>query len=265
MMLKKILLIIIFSEFSLGIEKDEIIICSQCHSHNDYLNENPLFNALSHGFKSIEVDIVLHKNTLYVAHYWWLKKKNIVIEKLYLDNLFTIFKDNNGYIYENDNPLFLLVDIKTSPNDTYEVLDDLLINYKPMLSHVINDSLIQGAVTVILTGNRPEIEYLKNMRERYVFLDGRLSDIGKNISVNIMPLISIDWEDEFLWRGKNSISRSESNRLDELTTKVHLEGKKLRFWGAPDNQRSWEILYSAGIDLINTDKIIELYDFMINQ
>jgi hypothetical protein len=103
------------------------------------------------------------------------------------------------------------------------------------------------------------------MKERYVFLDGRLSDIGKNISVNIMPLISIDWKDEFLWRGKNSISRSESNRLDELTTKVHLEGKKLRFWGAPDNQKSWEMLYFAGIDLINTDKIIELYDFMIKQ
>ena len=48
-----------------------------------------------------------------------------------------------GSIYKNNNPLILLVDIKSSPNETYEVFDRLLNNYKPMLSYVINDSLVQ--------------------------------------------------------------------------------------------------------------------------
>ena len=163
--------VLIFSllcEFIFCLNIDEIILCD-CHSHNDYLNEAPLFNALNHGFKSIEVDIFLYKESLYIAHYWWQKRKNKVIEKLYLDTLYKIFLDNNGYIYKNDNSLFLLVDIKTSANDTYIVLDKLLRNYKPMLSRVINDSVIYGAVTIILSGNKPKIEYLSNIGERYVF------------------------------------------------------------------------------------------------
>ena len=43
----------------------------------------------------------------------------------------------------------------------HEVFDRLLNNYKPMLSYVINDSFVQGAVTIILSGKRPEIDYLK--------------------------------------------------------------------------------------------------------
>ena len=191
--MKKLFLIIILFEVIFCSTKDEPFLCG-CHSHNDYLNEIPLLNALNHGFKSIEVDIVLHDKTLFVAHHRWLKRKNKVIEKLYLDNLYKIFIDNDGFIYEKDDPLYLLVDIKTSANETYEVLNKLLKDYKPMLSYVINDSVVSGAVTVILSGNKPRIEYLKKVKERFVFIDGRLSDIGKNIPISLMPLVSIDWD-----------------------------------------------------------------------
>ena len=32
------------------------------HSHNDYEQENPLYRALSLGYHSIEIDVVLYKN-----------------------------------------------------------------------------------------------------------------------------------------------------------------------------------------------------------
>ena len=156
-------------------------MCNLCHSHNDYLSEKPLTNALRYGFKSIEVDILLSKDLLYVSHYWWTKRKNVFIENTYLDKLYEVYEENNGYIYENNDPLFLLVDIKTEANKTYEILNNSLKKYKDMLSHVINDSLIQGAITVILSGNKPTIEYLKKTNDRYVFLDGRLIDLRKKI------------------------------------------------------------------------------------
>ena len=239
--------------------------CNRCHSHNDYLGETPLFDAINYGYKSIEVDIVLDNGLLYVSHYRWAKKKNTFIENIYLDKLYQIFKENNGFIYRNSTSLFLLVDVKTAANETFEILNNSLKNYKDMLSHISNDSLIQGAVTIIISGNKPTIEYLGKSNERYVFLDGRLTDLGKNISINMMPLISINWKKEFSWRGYKNISEKEMGHLTKLIIKVHQEEKMIRFWGAPDNVKSWELLYHSGIDLINTDKIVELYNFVIEK
>ncbi len=264
-MIKILLMITVLFEFSYSSNNAEVRVCDRCHSHNDYLSKVPLFNALDHGFKSIEVDIVLDDNLLYVAHYWWSKKKNYFIENTYLDSLYKLFKDNNGFIYNDSNPLYLFIDIKSSANETYETLNKSLNNYRPMLSRMVNDSLIQGAVTIILSGNTPTIEYLRKSKERYVFLDGRLTDLGKNISIKIMPLISINWKKEFRWRGFNNIPAKEKLHLLTLIEKVHREEKKIRFWGSPDNIKSWELLYFSDVDLINTDKVIELYNFIISQ
>ena len=231
------------------------------HSHNDYLNRSPLLSALEHGFKSIEVDIILYKGKLYVGHDWWQIKKDNVIEKLYLNPLWDIFLDNGGYIYENDDPLYLLVDIKTSAKDTYPVLEKILNNYKPMLSRVVSDALVCGSVKIILSGNKPELRRIEDIEERLVFIDGRLSDIGKNISNKIIPMISADWSDNFNWNGRGQFPDTELSRLNELVQKVHLEKKELRFWGSPDNQAGWQIMHSTGVDLINTDKIFEYSDY----
>ncbi len=264
-MLKVLFIYTLLFKSLYGSNNVEWIACDRCHSHNDYLNKPPLLNAFNYGFKSIEVDIVLDNNKLYVAHYWWTKKKNVFIQNTYLDTLFKIFNNNDGFIYGGNKPLILLVDIKSSPNETYEVLNNLLNDYKPMLSHMAKDSFVQGAVTIILSGNRPVIKYLERSRERYVFIDGRLADLGKSISRNMMPIISIDWKKEFRWKGHKDFPRKEKEHLLTLIKKVHSEGKMIRFWGSPDNTRSWKLLYSNDVDLINTDKVFELYNFIIQQ
>lgn len=47
----------------------------KAHAHNDYEHERPLFDALSHGFTSVEVDVHLVDGKLYVSHNHPLKKK----------------------------------------------------------------------------------------------------------------------------------------------------------------------------------------------
>ena len=51
--------------------------------------------------------------------------------------------------------------------------------------------------------------------------------------------------------------------LKSFIQKVHSENKEIRFWGSPDNKISWEIMTSAGVDLINTDKINEFSSYKI--
>lgn len=259
-MLRK-LIIVLFSGIILSNELDKVLTCEYCHSHNDYLNHLPLFNALNHGFKSIEIDVVLHNESLLVAHHWLLKNKNKTIENIYLDNIYDIY-NNRGYVYPNSS-LILLIDIKTSAVETYEVLDRILDSYRSMLTYVKEDSVVEGSVTVILSGNKPSVDYIEKLSHRYVFLDGRLSDLGKNISVNLMPLISTNWKDQFKWRGKGAITNDELMVLQEIIREVHNEGKKIRFWGSPDNVNAWEHFYLFGIDFINTDKIIKLHDFIL--
>ena len=231
------------------------------HSHNDYLNKRPLFNALENKFKSIEVDVFLSKTKLLVGHNRLQLKKNRTIETLYLDPLWDLFLSNNGRIYENNIPLYLLVDIKTSAIETYSTLQKVLDNYEPMLSYVEADSLIYSAVTIIISGNRPGIIDLKTIKKRNVFIDGRFSDVGQHISNKLMPLISSNWKENFKWNGVGLFPENELILLKSFIQKVHLENKEIRFWGSPDNKISWEIMTSAGVDLINTDKIYDYIDF----
>ncbi len=231
------------------------------HSHNDYLNDKPLLSALENSFKSIEVDVFLLMSELYVGHNWLQLRKNKTIEKLYLDHLWQKYNENSGSIYKNNIPLYLLVDFKTSSNKTYLALLTKLEKYKPMLTRVVSDSLFQGAVTIIISGDKPDVDEFKKETERITFLDGRFSDIGMNISNDIMPLISMSWLDHFQWDGIGKLPKNQRAVLDKIIKSVHLEDKHLRFWATPDNKNSWITLEQAGVDLINTDKISEFSNY----
>jgi hypothetical protein len=57
-----------------------IVLCQFCfyptqidgqanaHAHNDYTRESPFYSAALYGFKSIEVDIFMIDDVIYVAH-----------------------------------------------------------------------------------------------------------------------------------------------------------------------------------------------------
>jgi len=94
----------------------------QAHSHNDYLHPQPLIDALKLGFTSIEVDIYLLNDELYVAHNRPLfPNAEKTLTKLYLEPLFKRYKVTNGQFFSNNNqPISLMIDIKNRKNQTYE-------------------------------------------------------------------------------------------------------------------------------------------------
>ena len=78
-----------------------------------------------------------------------------------------------------------------------------------------------------------------------------------------MPLISSDWNNSFDWNGIGALPKNKVEFLHGLVNIVHLEKKRIRFWGSPDNQNTWGVLLFADVDLINTDNIKNCRKFII--
>ncbi|MBC3766145.1 phosphatidylinositol-specific phospholipase C/glycerophosphodiester phosphodiesterase family protein [Neptunicella marina] len=234
----------------------------QAHAHNDYHHARPLFDALSHGFNSIEADIFLEDSQLLVAHSLDEIEPEKSLSALYLMPLWQRFLTNNGSIYANSaKPLILLVDVKTEAKATYAALVNYLQPYKPMLTQVMNGELVSGAVTIVLSGNR-DIEGIFADTNRIVFIDGRLPDLGNTTSPALMPLISSRWSDNFSYNGQGEMSANEKALLAKLVQEAHSHHQQIRFWGTADVPQMWKTLAQHEVDLINTDKLAELAAFL---
>ena len=75
------------------------------HSHNDYEHQNPLFDALSYNFKSIEADVYAVGDSLFVAHDFDEIKPGLTLRKLYLEPLKNELSKNNGSVYGDGEEL----------------------------------------------------------------------------------------------------------------------------------------------------------------
>ncbi len=238
-----------------------IIPLKHAHSHNDYLRRQPLIEALSYGFCSVEADIHIVNGDLLVAHDLDKCKPDKNLINLYLKPLFEQIQKNNGYVYPVPSVFWLLIDIKSEPESTYCLLREQLKPYKSFLTRLENGKKLDSAVTVVISGNVPR-ETIHNEEERYVFIDGRLEDLERNPSPDLVPWISNSWSSIFSWKGKGEIPQQDLNKLKEIVLKAHQQGRKVRFWGAPQTQECWEILYNEKVDLLNTDFPNRLSEFL---
>jgi len=233
----------------------------QAHAHNDYLHVRPLLDALDHGFNSVEADIYLVDGNLLVAHTARELKAERTLEALYLEPLRQRTLANSGAVHRNGEPFHLLIDIKSEAESTYAALDKLLAKFGDIVSAIREGRRESKAVNVVISGNRPTAK-LEEQLVRYAGLDGRLNDLDSKASPELMPLISDNWSVHFKWRGQGAFSDVERQRLDDAVAKAHSHGRKIRFWATPDNQPMWEALRASGVDMINTDDLTGLEQFL---
>ena len=229
----------------------------QAHAHNDYEHKRPLLDALDHGFCSVEADIYFTNGTLLVAHDADKVDPKRTLEALYLNPLRQRVKQNGGSVYSNGPSLMLLIDFKTEAKPTYDALRPVLEKYRDMLTKFTSSETRTGAVTVVLSGNRP-INTVAAERERLVGIDGRLPDLDESPSPHLVPLVSDNWTKYFQWRGQGAFSESERSKLEALVQRAHAEGRRIRFWAVPDTEAGWRVMRDAGVDLINTDDLAGL-------
>ena len=177
---------------------DKIPYFPATHSHNDYLQPRPLFDALESGMASIEADVFYVEipfiddkgnervmRNLYVAHNWesiegtspeWTTCGTL--QATYLDPLREVYNDRGGMIYPQA-PLLLHVDFKTDVEKTWRLLQNILHDYPPGLFtrfDQVNHKILPGAVTVY-TSQEPGPEVLAEYPVLWSTVDGRFGDI----------------------------------------------------------------------------------------
>ncbi|MEE1802170.1 phosphatidylinositol-specific phospholipase C/glycerophosphodiester phosphodiesterase family protein [Streptomyces sp. NPDC101062] len=240
----------------------------QAHAHNDYLHPRPLFDALAHGFTSVEADIFLVDGELLVAHEATELDPARTLASLYLDPLFARVRANHGSVYRGHHrPVQLLIDIKTDGAAAYAELHRQLARYRPMLTTYAHGSVRPGAITPVISGDRAARAPMEAQRVRYAFYDGRLDDLGTAAPASFIPLISTNWTQSFTWQGVGPFPAAERAELRRIADTTHAHGQRLRFWATPDTpgparDAVWTELLAAGVDHLNTDDLAGLERFL---
>lgn len=240
-----------------------VVALPNAHAHNDYEQSRPLWDALEQGFTSIEADVYLINDTLFVSHERpSFNNAATTLENLYLKPLTEHIRQNNGLVYPNyKGPVYLMIDFKTEAESTYKALDKLLQSYRGILTSYKGNTPTKGAVTVFISGNRP-IETLQKAKTRLASFDGRPADLGKKLSPELMPVVSDNYNNHLTWRGKDEMPAEQFQKLQALVQRVHKEGKKLRLWACPEDPAVWAKLREAGADFISTDQLELVKEFL---
>lgn len=240
----------------------------RAHAHNDYEHEHPLTDALDHRFGSVEADIWLIGDQLLVGHDLSDLTPDRTLQSLYLDPLLARVRANHGSVYEGHRvPLQLLIDIKNTGDATYRRLDQVLRDYRSMLSFAADGNVATRAVTPVISGERSARGPMEAQRLRYAFYDGRLDDLGGTAPASFIPLISSNWTQSFSWQGDGPMPAEEREKLRRIVAQAHAEHRQVRFWATPDTPGQardavWHELLDADVDYLNTDDLAGLERFL---
>ncbi len=233
------------------------------HAHNDYSHPRPLLDALAHRFRSVETDVYLVDGSLLVGHDRKDLKPDRTLQALYLDPLRARIRETKGAVYPGGPSLLLFIDLKTDAAATYAALRAVLAKYTEILTRFEGGKRHEGAVTIAISGNR-DWKAIAADEPRYAGVDGRMADLDRGVSAALMPVVSDHWRRHFRWDGKGEMPAEERTRLRDLVERAHKQGCLIRFWATPEVPALWRELLDAKVDLINTDQLDRLRDFLLS-
>ncbi|QEC78719.1 alkaline phosphatase [Mucilaginibacter ginsenosidivorax] len=224
---------------------------ADAHSHNDYKNNIPFYRAYEKGFGSIEADVYAVNGQLMVAH----DKKEISAKRslkiLYIDPLIEKFNR------DPQRHLRLLIEIK---EDYKAILPLVISELKPLEKYFAYDGH-PGRLSIVMTGAVPPAAVMPNYPDWISFdvdhLDGFTAAQWKKIGLVSFPLSKY-----VHWNGKGVFNADEIKRIKGGIDSVHNAGKKVRFYETPDTKSSWLAMLRLGVDVIGTDDIEGLGNFL---
>ncbi|CZT48349.1 uncharacterized protein RSE6_09030 [Rhynchosporium secalis] len=175
----------------------------QCHSHNDYWRSVPLYAAVHAGCTSVEADVWLIDNELYVGHKRDALTADRTLINLYISPLLDLIgKQNPPDKHQSDedysprlpqdlpfNGVFdvdptqtfvLLIDFKTSGPALWPQLDAQLTPFrkKGYLTFFNGTGIVERPITIVVTGNAPFDLLTANDTYRDVFFDAPLHELA---------------------------------------------------------------------------------------
>lgn len=212
------------------------------HSHNDYEQTVPLMDALGAGAGSVEIDVVLQNNQLYVAHEAASVNTTHTIEALYFEPLQRV--SDLSLLQLQD--LQLVIDFKSDGVQSMAVLLPILKQYEKLL--------VDNKISVVISGNKPNLSAFTSY-PAYVYADYQsTAEIKDEKLWKKVAMMSFSFKDYSVWNGLGRLTREDKTRLEKIIATAHQKGKPIRFWASPDTKTAWNAFIDLGVDYINTDK-----------
>lgn len=219
------------------------------HSHNDYAQRVPFYQAYAQQVSSIEADVFLHDGQLLVGHDVEDLRADMTFEALYVEPIVTLFARNGGRAFrDSDQTLQLMVELKSETDPTLRAVAALLGRWPEVFDPEVNPA----AVRVAVTGRVPAPETFDRY-PRFLGFDGAWDADYTPEQLERIALISTNFRDFSQWNGKGTIIPAEKERLEQVIDRAHEQGKPVRFWNAPEGTTVYYTFYDMGIDYINTD------------
>lgn len=216
-------------------------VLPRIHSHNDYLQNVPFWKAYAAGASSIEADVFLVGDSLFVAHAQEEISTKRSLERLYFKPL------QEALIIGLKRPkkLQLLIDIKSEPYATLDAIMKVLDKYPSIRE--------DEGITITISGNRPKPSEFRNYPD-YIFFDYQSLDTLESPAIlEKIALISLSFGNFSDWNGKGRLTADDLKKVSATIEKAHASGKPFRFWATPDSKTAWKAFADLGVDFINTD------------
>ncbi|WP_018630046.1 phosphatidylinositol-specific phospholipase C/glycerophosphodiester phosphodiesterase family protein [Niabella aurantiaca] len=224
------------------------------HSHNDYEQERPFWEAYNHGFGSIEADVFLVNGRLPVAHNAKDIRFGNDLKKLYLNPLQECIRKNGGSVYKDSaKKLLLLIDCKTEGGSTLKAIIAQVEQYPAIIQN--------KSIRIVITGNQPNKDSLFAY-PAFIGFDGDLTHTYTPENLARVALFSANFKNYSKWNGAGAPDSASKAALINAIRIADRAQKPIRFWGAPDNAEAWSVLQKLGVGYLNTDKIEELSAYL---
>lgn len=254
--MKKLLLCLVSCYTMMAEAQLTVYSTANAHSHNDYEKSAPFRAAYNEGFGSVEADLHLINDTLWVAHDSAKPGISPSFEKLYLQPLDKEVSLHKGYPYADHNKsLQLLIDLKTAAIPTLDKVVATLKQY-PALTN-------SPQIRFVISGSRPD-PATWNQYPAFIWFDGNLGESFSYTPATLskIALMSASFTKYSAWNGKGRLVAKEQDTIQKLITAAHALGKPVRFWASPDITNAWYQLMKLKVDYLNTDHIPELGAFL---
>ena len=200
------------------------ILPIRCHSHNDYWRRVPFYSAISAGCISVEADVWLYDEELYVGHSTSSLTRNRTLNSLYIDPILDVLTRQNpttkfhpdgnasrNGVFDTDpkQALTLLIDFKTAGPATWPYVLNALepLRARNYLTYHNGAHIVPGPVIVICTGNTPFNLAVSNASNpnHDVFFDAPLDEMWEDR----------EWEEAHGWPDWGEGSPGEALVEDE--------------------------------------------------
>jgi hypothetical protein len=237
----------------------------------------PFYSALSVGCASVEADVWLYNNTLYVGHEESALTPARTLDSLYIQPILdTLNRENpqsafitsptkNGvFDTSSGQTLALFIDVKTDGETTWPAVVSALepLRSAGYLTIFNGTGVTDGPVTVIGTGNTP-LDQIAPLKQRDYFFDAGLhllSSTQANITAAISPVASTDFGAQIGAINGTTFNATQLATIRSQIAVAKSRGILARYWDTPawpisTRNAVWETLLLEGVGLLNADDL----------